>query len=277
MKSNRNSLAAGHRGIVGLALLALAFAAGGSAVRAAAPEAAPSTLQNIVLDPIAQIVIGVERRIADIEATVAAFAESFTSARIVTQQLCVADGSGAQTCITKAQLDALLKGAVQVNQAAAATDRPAPPAGESVTPTPEVATAVPSAPPPATEQPAVTAGEPGTPLPAVAAVMPPAIDPPTAAAGEAIAPMPEVAVPPATKQPTIGETPLPAVAPAMPPATEPVETVIAASPKPEAVIAAEQRGTDEEPAHAGSVVTNAPPPEPNAVPVEEAPALDRLE
>jgi hypothetical protein len=115
MKSIRNSLAAGSCHVFGLALLVLSATAGGSAVRAADP----SILQNVVFDPIAQIVLRVEQRVADLEATVAAFAESFTSERIVAQQLCVADGSGAQTCITKEQLDVLLIGAMQAGQASA--------------------------------------------------------------------------------------------------------------------------------------------------------------
>jgi hypothetical protein len=135
MKSIRNSLVAGSCQVFGLALLVLSATAGGSAVRAADP----SILQNVVFDPIAQIVLRVEQRVADLEATVASFAESFTSERIVAQELCVADGSGAQTCITKAQLDALLKGAMQVGQASATR--------ESGTPLATLATVM----PPATE------------------------------------------------------------------------------------------------------------------------------
>ena len=43
-----------------------------------------------------------------IEASVALFAGSFTTQQLTTRQLCVSDESGAQTCITKAELDALL-------------------------------------------------------------------------------------------------------------------------------------------------------------------------
>jgi hypothetical protein len=75
MKNMRNSLVAGSCHVFGLALLVLSATAGGSAVRAADP----STLQNVVFDPIAQIVLRVEQRIAGLEATVAAYAGSFTS------------------------------------------------------------------------------------------------------------------------------------------------------------------------------------------------------
>ena len=154
MMSKRSSLVAGGCNILGLVLFALSATAGGSAVRAADP----STLQNVVFDPIAKIVLGVEQRVADLEATVAAFAETFTSARIVAQQLCVADGSGAQTCITKAQLDAMLKGAVQVSLAPAAIDQLAAPAGESGMSLPTIANAM----PPATDQPAAAVGSSGS-------------------------------------------------------------------------------------------------------------------
>src|SRR5215471_2641377 len=135
MKSIRNSLVAGSCHVFGLALLALSATAGGSTVRAADP----SNLQNIMFDPIAQIVMKVEQRVADLEATVAAFAGSFTSERIVAQQLCVADGSGERTCITRAQLDALLKGAMQAGQTSALREvgtatQPAASADESVSP-----------------------------------------------------------------------------------------------------------------------------------------------
>src|SRR5215475_2044232 len=128
MRSIWNSLVAGSCNVFGLALLVLSATAGGSAVRAADP----SILQNVVFNPIEQIVSKVEQRIADLETRVAAFAGSFTAERIVVQELCVADSNGAQTCITKGQLDALLKGAVQVGKTAA-REQPAASARESAT------------------------------------------------------------------------------------------------------------------------------------------------
>src|SRR6266849_707849 len=115
MKSKWNSLVIGGCNVFGLALLALSATAGGSAVRAEDP----STLQGNVLE---KIVLTIEQRVADLGASMAALADSFTTKRIVTQELCVADGSGAQTCITKAQLDALIRGAMQTGQAPAATE-----------------------------------------------------------------------------------------------------------------------------------------------------------
>jgi hypothetical protein len=263
MMSRRNSMIAGGCNMLGLVLLALSATAGGSAVRAENPSA----LQNIVFEPITKIVLGIEQRLADLETTVAAFAGSFTSERIVAQQLCVADGSGAQTCITKAQLDALLKGAVQVSLAPVVVEQPTVPA--------------------AVEQPAVPAGESVASLPTVAAALPAVTEQPAEAAGEAATPMPEVAAvtpdaaPPATEQTAVvaGDpgAPLATVATAMPPAIEPVEAVVAETAKPETVIAVEQRAKEEEPAHTGTVVANSPASEPTVVPLEEPPVLERLE
>src|SRR6516225_11434326 len=109
MKSRWNSLMVGGCNVFGLALLALSATAGGSAVRAGDP----STLQSTVLE---KIVSGLEQQVANLEASMAAFADSFTTKRIAAQELCVADSSGAQTCITKAQLDTLLRGAMQLGQ-----------------------------------------------------------------------------------------------------------------------------------------------------------------
>jgi len=245
MKSILNFLVAGTCNVFGLALLVLSATAGGSAVRAADP----STLQNVLFDPIAKIVMAVEQRVADLETTVAAFARSFTSERIVAQQLCIADASGVQTCVTKAQFDALLKGAAQGNHTAA------------------------------NDQPEVHAGESGMSLPVVAVEMPPAVDQPVAAIGEATNPMPEVSSAglPATEQLTAatGESgKLPAVATVTLSAVEPV---IAAGTKREADTPTEQPAKDEELAHSGSLTANPTAPALNAVPVQEPPAPDRLE
>jgi hypothetical protein len=69
-----------------------------------------------------------EERLASIEARVALFADSFTTHQLNTRQLCVSDETGAQTCITKAQLDAILAKMAQtasVEVPAAITEAPA--------------------------------------------------------------------------------------------------------------------------------------------------------
>src|SRR5260370_32859228 len=80
MKSRWNSLMVGGCNVVGLALLALSATAGGSAVRAGDP----STLQGTVLE---KIVSGLEQQVANLEASVAAFAESFPTKRNATPGL----------------------------------------------------------------------------------------------------------------------------------------------------------------------------------------------
>src|SRR5712672_3600069 len=92
-----------------VAFLALSMTFGVSAVRADSETSMPS-LQEMFLSPIMDVVHAVEARLASLETTVASFAGSFDSRQITSQELCIADQSGAQTCITKAQLDALLVG-----------------------------------------------------------------------------------------------------------------------------------------------------------------------
>jgi hypothetical protein len=132
MKSKRNSV------VAGLALLALSLTVGGSLVRAEEPEVA--SLQNIVFEPITKIVDGIEQRLAGLETTVMAYAKSFASLRIVTQQLCISDASGAETCISKAQLDALLEILPQVSHASAPASivEPSEIIHEAAAPTPEL-------------------------------------------------------------------------------------------------------------------------------------------
>jgi hypothetical protein len=94
-----------------MAVLALSVSLDGSrAVRAEEADVLTSSLQEMILDPIMKTVQGLEERLTSVEATIGALAESFTSRRVVAQMLCVSDESGAQTCITKAQLDSLLSG-----------------------------------------------------------------------------------------------------------------------------------------------------------------------
>jgi len=257
--------------VVGLALLALSATAGGSAVRAGDP----ATLQSTVLE---KIVSGLEQQVANLEASMAAFADLFTTRRIVTQELCVADGSGAQTCITKAQLDALLRGAAQLGQAPAATEpgmaEQTASADESVAPATAVAAAVLPEMPPAIEPS-------GAPLP----VLPPQAE--ESSAGETAEATPEVAAAmpsatePAAAQPTSASSeaaaPLPAEATAPPPASEPAETIVAASAKAETIVTAERPTKDEEAAPAGPRETDLATPEPKAVPAEAPPASERVE
>jgi hypothetical protein len=97
----------------GLSLTALAlvvFLDGTRAVRADDVDDLTASLQELIVDPIMNTLHRLDERLTRAEATISSLAESFTSRRVVAQMLCVADESGAQTCISKAQLDSLLSG-----------------------------------------------------------------------------------------------------------------------------------------------------------------------
>jgi hypothetical protein len=118
MKTNMKSVLVRRSGALAVAMLALSFSFGNSnIVRAEDPETNPSTLREMVFVPIMRAVQGLEQRITSIEASINSFAESLASQRIATRQLCISDDSGAQTCITKAQLDAFLTSQVHAEAA----------------------------------------------------------------------------------------------------------------------------------------------------------------
>jgi hypothetical protein len=106
----------------GLSMAALALAVsldGSRAVRADDADDLTTSLQDMIVNPVMKTVQGLEARLTGLEAAVGAMAESFSSQRVVAHALCVSDETGAQTCITKAQLDTLLGGIAR-----AETDRP---------------------------------------------------------------------------------------------------------------------------------------------------------
>ncbi len=87
-------------------LLAAWFTFGGSQiVRAEDPETLSPPAQEMIQVP-AKDVHALEQRVAFLEETVAALTESWQ--HINTHRLCVSDDSGAETCITKSQLDMFL-------------------------------------------------------------------------------------------------------------------------------------------------------------------------
>ena len=97
----------------GLSLAVLAFAVsldGSRAVRADDADDLTASLQEMIVDPIMRAVQGLDQRLAVLEASVGGRAERPSFPPVVARVLCVADESGAQTCITKAQLDSLLSG-----------------------------------------------------------------------------------------------------------------------------------------------------------------------
>jgi hypothetical protein len=110
---NMSSTSLFSRLCCGLSMAALALMVSLDSTRAVRAEDADdltSSLREMIVDPIMKTVHGLEERMTGIEATIGAMAESFTSRRVVAQVLCVSDETGAQTCITKAQLDTLLSG-----------------------------------------------------------------------------------------------------------------------------------------------------------------------
>ena len=106
-----------------IALLALSLTFGPSAVRAESDSPAPSWRERL-LNPIMTAMHTVEGRLSSLEASIALSAGFFTSQHIATKKLCVYDNTG-ETCITKAQLDAVL---TSMARAAAAAPTNAPPA-----------------------------------------------------------------------------------------------------------------------------------------------------
>ena len=110
MKTGKTSHLGRFCGTFSIAMLALAYSIGGSSsvVRAEEPEVVTPSLHEIVVAPLVKAIEGLEQRLASLEGSLSNMAASFTSQRVVTKQICVADDSGAETCITKAQLDAVL-------------------------------------------------------------------------------------------------------------------------------------------------------------------------
>jgi hypothetical protein len=304
MRSRWNCLVVGSCNVFGLALLVLSATGGGSAVRAEDPATSPGS----VLEKIAA---GIEQRVADLQASVAALADSVTARRIAAQELCVGDGSGAQTCITKAQLDALLR--VQTGQAPAAiepdqTEQTAtvdksvvplalvvpPPETPPVTEPSGVPLALPpaqagegrggeaaAAMPEAAAAPEVAAAREADAAPAVpAAAAEAASVPEVAAAGEVEdVPKTAAAIPSATQPTTASsEAGAPLVVEAIVPSqpSEPADSIIAASAKPQSIITPERAVEAEDPAQHGSMETTSPP-EVKTAPAEPASVSQRAE
>src|SRR5262245_11641664 len=89
-----------------VAFLALAFTSGVSMVRAQSQSDVPSWM---MVDPISTAVKAVEERLTSLEAKVASVTEQLTSRPSRDHELCVTDDAGARTCVSKAQLDRILR------------------------------------------------------------------------------------------------------------------------------------------------------------------------
>ena len=118
MKTIRSRLLRSSAAVATAAMLAFWFTFGGSRiVRADDPDTTSSPVQEMVLVP-AKSIDALEHRVIFLEETVAALSERWQ--HISTHRLCVSDDSGAETCITKAQLDSFLNPAphAEINQPA---------------------------------------------------------------------------------------------------------------------------------------------------------------
>jgi hypothetical protein len=107
MKTMMQSRSAGFSAAIA-AVAALAFCAtlgGSQGVRAQDSQILSPPAQDMVLVP-AKTVQTLEQRVIFLEEAVAALTESWQ--HIDTHRLCASDDSGAETCITKPQLDVLL-------------------------------------------------------------------------------------------------------------------------------------------------------------------------
>jgi hypothetical protein len=129
--------------VAAAALLAAWFTFWGSQIaRAEDPETLAPPAQEMILVP-AKDVHALQERVAYLEETVAALTESWQ--HIDTHRLCVSDDSGAQTCITKAQLDVFLSQQAKISEPTLAQEAKLAPPAEA-TEAAEVVAAAPTSP-----------------------------------------------------------------------------------------------------------------------------------
>ena len=105
MKMMRSRFLSSSAAIATAAILAFWFTFGSQVVRADDPGALASPGQQMVLVPV-KTIDALEQRVKYLEKSGADLTESWQ--HINTHRLCVSDDSGAETCITKAQLDSVL-------------------------------------------------------------------------------------------------------------------------------------------------------------------------
>ena len=104
MKIIRSRFLSSSAAIATAAILAFWFTFGSQVVRADDPGAL-APVQEMALVPV-KTIDALEQRVKYLEKSVAALHESWQ--HINTHRLCVSDDSGAESCITKAQLDSFL-------------------------------------------------------------------------------------------------------------------------------------------------------------------------
>jgi hypothetical protein len=115
MKTRVNRFLLSTSSAIAIALLTISFAVGSS--RADDPQSLSLPVQETVLMPVKDV-RALEQRIIYLEEKVATLTEAWQ--HVNTRQLCVSGDDGAETCITKAQLDALLIGQARATEASPA-------------------------------------------------------------------------------------------------------------------------------------------------------------
>jgi hypothetical protein len=121
MKTRMKFLLVTTSSAIAVALFALTFASvGARTVRAERP--APTRPDTVLISTAA--LDGLEQRVTYLEGIVAAL--TLASQHISTYQLCVSGDSGAETCLTKPQLDALLASQAPVASVSNEISKPEP-------------------------------------------------------------------------------------------------------------------------------------------------------
>jgi biotin carboxyl carrier protein len=136
----------------------------------------------------AKDVHALEARVAYLEETVAALTESWQ--HIDTHRLCVSDDSGAQTCITKAQLDVFLSQQAKISEPTLAQEAKLAPPAEATEAAEVVAAAPPAAEPAAEPATVVSENALPQPEPEITGTVASA----AASEGDAVAPAPKLEV-----------------------------------------------------------------------------------
>jgi hypothetical protein len=122
MKTTMQSRSARPSAVAAVAVLAFWFTFGASQMVRAEDSETLAPAQDMILVPV-KTVETLEQRVIFLEETVEALTESWQ--HIDTHRLCVSDDGGAETCITKAQLDVLLTQLAQAKISAPATSQEA--------------------------------------------------------------------------------------------------------------------------------------------------------
>jgi hypothetical protein len=130
MQTGRKSLLTNLLRGIAWTTLAFAISLGGSGLVRAEDPGLSISMQEIIA-PVIGVVMQLDQTVAGIRSAVNAFEDSFSSKHIATRQLCLSDESGAETCITKADLDAFLSTRKEAH-ARADADKSAEPAPATV-------------------------------------------------------------------------------------------------------------------------------------------------